>query len=571
MLRRKRLNISLFYFIACTNFVFLLDSCSETNQDETAVMTEASTSLENSLDAILRKHVKELASDEYGGRAPATPGEELTIKYLVKEFKAAGLMPGNGESYLQEVPVTEIITGSEAVLQLRGSDYIRDVSYGDEMILSTYQERVVTEFNDSELVFVGYGINAPERNWNDYANIDVKGKTVVMLVNDPGFATGDPKLFNGKTMTWYGRWPYKFEEAARQGAAAAIIIHDTEPAAYGWDVVRNSWSGPQIKLTADDNGDNQSAAIGWITKKVAQDLFKGAGLDYEALVKEAAQPRFQAISMGDIHASATLRNNIRKSTSNNVVGVIPGSVRSDETLIYTAHWDHLGINTEVDGDNIWNGALDNASGTAALLALSNLYSRAAVPPERTIVFLAVTAEESGLLGSQWYAQHPLFDPALSVANINMDGLNVIGPMNDVVVVGFGNSELEDYLAAAVAQQPGRYVAEEPHPERGYYYRSDHLNFARIGVPALYAESGEDSREHGREWGTTRAQEYTDLRYHTPADEYDENWDLRGAIEDIELYYNIGSRLASSSDWPNWYEGNEFKATRDATAKRRTDH
>ena len=528
----------------------------------------AAVSAAQRMEAELHTHIEILSSDAFGGRAPATPGETLTIDYLQAAFRNLGLQPGNGDSYFQEVPVTEITADSNVVLSLRGSDYYRDLAYADDMVVATYHEVEGIGIADSELVFVGYGIVAPERGWNDYADVDVRGKTVVILVNDPGYATQDPALFNGNAMTWYGRWPYKYEEAARQGAAGALIIHETGAAAYGWDVVRNSWTGPQIVLSDPDLGADQSPVIGWLTQESARDLFDGAGLDFDALVAAAAQPGFRAVPIGDITASASLTNVIRRSTTNNVIAVIPGTERPDETIIYTAHWDHLGVNPELPGDNIYNGAADNASGTAALLSLARLFMEHPEPPKRSVVFLAVAAEESGLLGSQWYGQNPLFPIETTVANINMDNIKTAGPMRDVVVVGYGNSELEDYLQAAVAQQEGRYVAPEPHPERGSYYRSDHLNFARQGIPALYAKSGEDSFANGREWGAAQAQDYTDNRYHAPSDEYSPDWDVSGMVLDIQLYFDIGHRLSQESTWPNWYEGNEFRAIRDTSAAAR---
>jgi len=513
----------------------------------------------------LHRHTSVLSSDAFGGRAPATEGEALTTAYLVKQFKALGLAPGNGDSYLQRVPVTEVITDAGTTLTMKGKNFSAELEYGDEMVVSTEKQVEATALEDSQMVFVGYGIVAPERDWNDYAGVDVRGKTVVILVNDPGYATQDESLFNGNAMTWYGRWPYKYEEAARQGAAGALIVHETGAAAYGWEVVYNSWSRPQISLTAENLNADKSEVIGWLSQQSARALFAGAGLDYDAEVAAAARPGFRARPLGDIMASISLSNAIRTSESDNVMAIIPGSKRPGEAIVYSAHWDHLGINPKVEGDNIYNGAKDNATGTAGLLALARLFSQLPEVPPRTVAFLAVTAEESGLLGSQWYGENPLFPHATTVANINMDGLNVHGPMRDVVVVGYGNSELEDYLRVAVAGQPGRYVAREPHPERGTYYRSDHFNFARHGVPALYAKSGEDSFAHGREWGAKQAQDYTDQLYHSPHDEYDPAWDLSGAALDIMLYFEIGRRLSGESTYPNWYPGNEFRGIRDASA------
>lgn len=560
--------------LLCSSLLAALAACGPASQETATPATAAAgpsapLSEAQRIEAALHRHISVLAADEFGGRAPASPGEVLTTNYLQEQFRQLGLQPGNGDSYLQEVAVTEITADSNTVLALRGSDYYKDLRYAGDMVIATYQEVPTTGIADSELVYVGYGIVAPEIGWNDYAGVDVRGKTVVMLVNDPGYATQNPELFNGNAMTWYGRWPYKYEEAARQGAAGAIIIHETGAASYGWDVVRNSWTGPQIVLSDANGGRDQSPVIGWVTQDSARNLFAGAGLDYEALVAAAAEPGFQALPIGDIRATASLTNTIRRSVSNNVIAVLPGTEQPGETIIYTAHWDHLGTNAELPGDNIYNGAYDNATGTAALLELARLFVEDPVPPRRSVVFLAVTAEESGLLGSQWYAENPLYPLARTVANINMDGMGVFGPMRDALIIGYGNSELEDYLRDAIATQEGRYVEAEPNPERGYYYRSDHLNFARHGVPALYIKHGEDSVANGHEWGTAQAQDYIDNRYHTPADEYDPEWDLSGAVQDIAILYQIGHRLSQETTWPNWYEGNEFRAIRDASAAARS--
>jgi|TARA_B110000037_G_scaffold71364_1_gene86025 Zn-dependent M28 family amino/carboxypeptidase len=518
------------------------------------------------IEAMLHEHIAVLASDEFEGRAPATPGEEKTINYLRSEFEALGIAPGNGDSYFQSVTVTEVTTASNAVLTFSGSNYDAELEYATEMMVGSQQQIPTTSLVDSELVFVGYGVVAPERNWNDYAGIDVAGKTVVILVNDPGYATQDPDVFNGNAMTYYGRWTYKYEEAARQGAAGALIVHETGPAGYGWEVVSGSWSGPQIGLQADNLNSDKNDVEGWLTLDSAESLFAGAGLNYQKLKATAAQPDFSAVPLGDITASVAIQNSVRTSESQNVIAMIPGTQRPAETIIYTAHWDHLGVNPELPGDNIYNGAADNATGTAALLAMAKMHADAG-PAPRSVVFLAVTAEESGLLGSRWYAEHPVFPLATTVANINIDVLNTYGPMHDIVVVGNGSSELEAYLEEAATAQ-GRHLVEEPNPERGYYYRSDHFNFAKAGVPALYAESGEDSVEFGKEWGAAQAQDYNENRYHAPSDEYDPSWNLEGAAQDILLYFDVASKLSRESSFPNWLEGNEFKGIREATSSSR---
>ncbi len=520
----------------------------------------------NAVAAVLHQHTAVMAADEFEGRAPATRGGQMTIDYLTEQFSAIGAGPGNGDSYRQQVDVVEIIATTEPVLQFSGS-FDASPAYKSEMVIGSRHHASPVTVEDSEVVFAGYGIVAPERGWNDYANVDAAGKTVVVLVNDPGYATQDPDLFNGNAMTWYGRWVYKFEEAARQGAAGILIVHETGPAGYGWDVVDNSWSGPQITLAAENDNAHLADIEGWITRETAEALFAAAGMDYEEMKAAAAEPGFSAVPLGDIRAGMNVETSVRGSSSHNVIAAIPGSARPDETIVYTAHWDHLGMVEGMEGDNIWNGAVDNALGTAALLALAGLHGNQPSPPERTVVFLAVTAEESGLLGSQRYVENPVYPLETTVANINMDALNPWGRVRDMVVMGYGSSELEDYLADAVFSQE-RVIVAESTPEAGLYYRSDHFSFARAGVPALWAEGGTDSREHGNEWGVEQSEDYVANRYHSPDDEYDPEWDLTGAAEDVLLYFEIGNRLANETTWPEWYEGNEFKETRDASAAAR---
>ncbi len=506
------------------------------------------------------EHLATLASDEFEGRAPGTRGERLTLAYLVEQFSALGLEPGYGDEFLQPVPMVEMTNEARSPLSLSRHDAQWDMHFPNDMI--TWSRRTGLDpqgITDSELIFVGYGAVAPEYGWNDYAGMDFSGKTVVILVNDPGFASADPALFNGRAMTYYGRWTYKYEEAARQGAAAALIVHDTEPASYPWEVVINSWSQAQFELA--DPGDERLMAIeGWITLDGARDLFARSGQDLDALMDQARQPGFAPVALGTT-LTASVRQSVRQGVSYNVLAKIPGSQRPDEAVIYMAHWDHLGRNLAIPGSaGIYNGAIDNASGTAGLLEIARLY-QAAGAPERSVLFLAVTLEEYGLLGSRYYANYPVFAPEATVAAINMDALSLLGPSHDVVVVGYGASELEGILKQAVARQ-GRQVVPEPTPEAGFYYRSDHFNFARAGIPALYAKGGVEHREQGRDHGLAWERDYRDLRYHKPADEFNPDWDFRGVAEDLELLYVVGRYLADGERWPNWYPGNEFRAIRD---------
>ncbi|UCF21592.1 MAG: M28 family peptidase [Gemmatimonadota bacterium] len=509
----------------------------------------------------LSEHIQVLASDEFEGRLPGTPGEEKTIAYLVEEFERIGLQPGNRGSWVQEVPLVSITADPNTRLTVTGDGETKGYAYGDEVVAWT--KRVVDSVNleDSELVFVGYGTVAPEYDWNDYEGLDVRGKTVVVLVNDPGFATQKPELFNGRSMTYYGRWTYKYEEAARQGAAAAFIVHQTEPAAYGWDVVEGSWTGPQFDMVREDNNMSRVQIEGWLSEETARDLFERAGQDLEALKAQALTRDFEPVDLG-LTVSMSLTNTIARSESNNVVALLPGSDRPDEYVIYMSHWDHLGRDTLLEGDQIRNGALDNASGTAALLELAEAFTALNKRPARSIVFIPVTAEEQGLLGSAYYAANPVFPPDKTVAAINMDGLNIIGPMKDIVIVGYGNSELDDYLIAA-AETQGRAVVPDPDAEKGYFYRSDQFSLAKVGIPALYTDTGDDHVEHGVEWTRQRKDEWIAKHYHKPSDEYSPEWDLRGAVEDVQLLFRVGYRLANQTSFPNWREGNEFKARRDA--------
>ncbi len=508
----------------------------------------------------LKSVTETLSSDAYEGRAPGTAGEEKSIALIAQKMAAAGLKPGNKGSWFQDVPIVEITADPAMKLSITGATAPINFAYKTDFVAGSYRQAEQVEIKDSEMVFVGYGINAPERGWNDYAGVDVKGKTVIILINDPDYETkGLAGPFGGRAMTYYGRWTYKYEEAARQGAAAALIVHDTFPAAYPFDVVVSSWTGPQVHIDTADKGMRETAANGWVTNGAAQQLMVAAGRDLDALTRAAKAKGFRAVPLG-LKANLTFSNTIRRQNSRNVVGILPGKTRPDETILYSAHWDHLGICEPVKRDNICNGALDNATGTAGLLALAEAHGKAG-PAARSLVFLAVTAEESGLLGSKYYAENPLYPLAKTVGGINMDGLNVIGRTHDVVVVGAGKSEMEGQLKRLAAAQKRR-IVPEPTPEKGFFYRSDHFSLAKLGVPMIYFDSGDDLVVGGTAAGRAAAEDYTTNRYHKPQDEYDPDWKWDGAVEDLQLNYRIGRELATGAAWPNWYPMAEFRAVRD---------
>lgn len=501
-----------------------------------------------------------LSTDEFEGRAPTTPGEDKTVGYIAGRFAAAGLKPVNGGSWFQKVPLVEITADPSARIDIVGGKTPLSFAYKTDLVAMSYRLVPRTEIKDSEVVFVGYGINAPERGWNDYAGVDVKGKTVVILINDPDNEAKTLKgPFEGRAMTYYGRWTYKYEEAARQGAAAALIVHEDYPAAYPWGVVVSSWAGPQIRMDAEDNHMGDTQANGWITLDAAQRMMASAGKDLKKLTAAAKKKGFKAVPLG-LKASLAFDNSIKRQMSRNVAGVLRGSIRPDEYLVYTAHWDHLGRCEPVKGDDICNGALDNATGTAGLIALAEAHAKAG-PAQRSILFLAVTAEESGLLGSDYYAANPLVPLANTVGGINMDGLNVRGRTRDITVVGYGKSDLEPMLEG-LAKAQGRTIVPEATPEKGSFYRSDHFSLAKRGVPMIYFGSGEDMVEGGVSAGRALSEDYITNRYHKPQDEYDPTWRWDGALEDLALNYKMGRMLADSDAWPNWYPSAEFRAVRD---------
>ena len=525
-------------------------------------ITSCSDSLSDTTDGRLRYWISTLSSDEFEGRAPGTEGGQLTKNFISKTFQNLNLDPIDG-SYFLDVPASEITLKDSSYLTLsfRGND--RKMITGDEVVFWTKQARDYRKIRDSEVVFVGYGIVAPEYNWDDYEGIDVKGKTVVILINDPGFATGKLRLFNGRSMTYYGRWTYKFEEAARQGAAAAIIVHEEEPAAYPWSVVENSWQGPQLDLQRDDLGADRVILEGWIKDSILNDVLNFTGFDYDSLKQIALEKTFSAFPLRGLTLSSEIHNKVRYLQSHNIAAVKKGIAYPDEYILFMAHWDHLGIvNSSQPGENnIMNGAVDNATGVAAILEFAKRFSE--VETDRSIMFLAVTLEESGLLGSEYFAKYPPIDLANIVAGFNYDGILPTGLTNDMVVVGYGASELEDLLENELVKS-GRYINPDPNPEKGYFYRSDHISFAKRGVPVLYADGGFDLVAGGKEAGFLIEEEYRVDAYHGVADEYDESWDLDGLNQSIDVIFNISNELANSQQWPNWYDGNEFKSIRDAS-------
>lgn len=510
------------------------------------------------------QHVQTLAADDFGGRGPGTDGERKTVDYLVEQFKRIGLKPGNGDSYTQSVPMISMTADPAATIAITTPKGTTTLNQGVEMVVGSRNGDSQVIVNGSPIIFVGYGVDAPEASWNDYAGMDFTGKTVVMLVNDPGFHAGDAELFNGKRMTYYGRWTYKFEEAARKGAAAAFVVHDDAGAGYGWDVVRNSWTGEQHDLPSSVDPAPRLPLEGWLTGDAARALFATQGLDYDAQVAAANRKGFTPVAL-DATLSASVKSTSHTGESSNVLAMLPGSEKPDEVVIYMAHWDHLGTADKApEGhgeDRIYNGAIDNATGVAGILEIAEAFASQSPPPKRSILFIPVTLEESGLLGSKYYVANPVIPLEKTVAVVNLDAMSVVGQTSDVSVIGLGNSKLEDVLENLARAQNRTLIAESA-PEKGFFYRSDHFNFAKAGVPALYAKSGATHRTRGAEFGESIAQDYITKRYHSPADEFDPNWDLAGVVEDIEVLYGVGKELSGNETWPNWREGNEFRGRRD---------
>ena len=525
-------------------FCFLIFSCSTDKEIST---------IEN-----LHSLIETLSSDDMQGRNPGTEGGQIAKNYISYKFSETNLKTF-GKSFFHEVPAVSSTLEDSSFFTISFRDRDRKLSYGNEVVFWSKRNQKNQKINSSELVFVGYGIVAPEYDWNDYDGIDVEGKTVVILINDPGFDTGKLRLFNGRSMTYYGRWTYKFEEAARQGATAAIIIHEEEAASYPWSVVENSWTGPQLDLQRKDLGMSRTILESWISLDVANEIFTFTGFNYDSLKEFALDNSFQAFEMKGLSLTSKINSDINYFSSHNLVGFKEGTSKPDEYLIFMAHWDHLGINEDLVGDQIFNGASDNATGVAAVIELSRLFEK--VETKRSIIFAALTLEESGLLGSTYLAENPPIDLANLVAGFNFDGILPTGRTNDMAVIGYGASELEDLLEQELEKQ-GRYINPDPNPEKGYFYRSDHISFAKKGVPVLYSDDGFDLQIGGIEKGFSEIYDYTNSRYHGVEDEYDASWNLQGFEQTIHTIFNISYALSNSDDWPNWYEGNEFRAIRD---------
>lgn len=529
--------------------IFLFSACGGSSEQVPHVEMDTLT---------IHRHLSVLTADDFLGRKPFTEGEEKTIHYLESELMAMGVAPGNGDSYFQDVPLVEIKGEQSKALIVRGKGNEIKLNTNEDVVVYTQRPVEKAAIENSELVFAGYGIVAPEYGWDDYEGLDVKGKTVIVLVNDPGFSSGDSTLFKGEEMTYYGRWTYKYEEAARQGAAGVLIVHETVPAGYPWLVVQSSWTGAKLNLDAK-NPPYQCAIQGWLTRNAAIQLFQQAGIEnYSAIAKHKD---FKPIPLG-MTASVSVTNEIKRDVSKNVVGMIKGSSRPDEYIIYSAHWDHIGVGEPIDGDSIYNGAHDNASGTTGLLMIAEAFAKPEKQPERSVVFLFVTAEEQGLLGSAYYAQEPIFPPNQTVANINMDGLPAYGEMKDLTITGYGQSELDKYAEEEALRQ-GRYVIPDPDPGKGYFFRSDHFSFAKVGIPALYASGSYEHKTKGVAFIEEKTQEYLTIKYHQPQDNYEpELWDLKGIAQDARLLFNVGYLLANETYFPQWNPSSEFKAKRD---------
>jgi Zn-dependent M28 family amino/carboxypeptidase len=536
---------------------------------------ELSEHLQPALEAItpdgLLAHIKVLASDEFEGRAPGSKGEELSVKYITDQFKKLGLKPGNPDgTYTQEVPLAGI--KSEPQMSFVIGDKTMDLKYPDDFVASSARLQPEIKIDKSALVFVGYGIVAPEYGWDDYKDVDVKGKTLLMLIGDPPIPDPkdpsklDDKMFKGKAMTYYGRWTYKYEIAAKKGAAAAIIIHETEPAAYPWQVVRSSWSKENFELDNPNKNMDAVSARSWIALDVAKKLLADSGQDFDALKKSAITKGFRPVVL-TAKANIDIKQQVRAFKSHNVIGKLEGSdpKLNGEYVIYTAHWDHLGRHPELQGDQIFNGAIDNASGVASVIEIAAAFSKINPPPKRSVLFMATTAEEAGLLGAKFYAEHPLYPLQKTLADINLDSMNVWGKARDIEDLSLGFSTLDDLLAAAAKQQ-GRTAIPDSRPDKGKIYRADNFEFSKVGLPSLYVGKGEHLLSRS-ETAPLKSDEYDSTDYHQVTDEVRPDWDLSGAVQDVQLVFEVGYEVANGDKFPEWKSGNEFKAKRDSMLKK----
>ncbi len=545
--------------------IFLLAAC-----------TQPAADLRPAMDAItaqgLLDSIKVLSSDEFEGRAPATPGEAKTVAYVTDQFKQIGLAPGNPDgTYVQKVPLAGILSKTDAKITVGGKPFA--LKPKDDYIATSTRYTPEVKVANSDIVFVGYGVVAPEYGWDDYKDVDVRGKTILMLVNDPAIPDPsdpsklDDKMFKGRAMTYYGRWTYKYEIASQKGAAAAIIVHETGPAGYPFTVLNGGFGREDFTIRRPDNNMNFVGVQGWITFDKATQLCAAAGQNLAALKSAALKKDFRPVTLAGAKASFDVHNQLRSVDSQNVIGLLPGSdaTLKNEYVIYTAHWDHLGRDTARSGDQIFHGAIDNASGTAAILQIAKAFKTLSPAPKRSILFLSVTAEEKGLLGSRYYAENPLYPLNKTLADINIDGVNQWGKTKDLTVIGLGNSTLDD-VAEEVAKADGRVLRPDAEPEKGFFYRSDHFEFAKQGVPALDSEGGVDYIGKPAGYGMKKRDEYTEKDYHNVTDVVKPDWDLSGAVEDARLLFNVGYRVAQSGTFPEWKAGTEFKAKRDAMLK-----
>ena len=559
-------------FVAVFSFALACTTTpTNTNTNSSAANSAVPAELKSAFDSItandILQHTKALSADEYEGRGPGTKGEELSVKYLTEQYQRLGLKPGNPDgTYVQKVPLVGF-TGEPTASFTAGNKQI-NLTFPQDYVAVSRRFVPESKVENSDMVFVGYGVIAPEYGWDDYKGLDVRGKTIVMLINDPQVPDPadasklDDKLFKGKAMTYYGRWTYKYEVAAERGAAAAVIVHETGPAGYPYEVVSGSWSRENFDIQTPDKNMKRAAVESWITTERAKELFTASGHDFDALKKSALSKDFKPVAL-NAKANMTVKNTLREINSNNVIGKLEGSdpALKNEYVIYTAHWDHLGRDPKLTGDQIYNGALDNASGIATMLEIAEAFTKLPTPPKRSILFLAVTAEEKGLLGAKYYAQNPLYPLNKTLANINKDGVNQWGRTKDITMVGDDNSTLIDLLREAAAVQR-RVVKPDPESEKGFYYRSDHFEFAKQGVPALYTDAGINYEGKDEAFSKQKRDEYNEKDYHKVSDEIKPDWDLTGAVDDAQLLMMIGYRVAQGDKYPEWKAGSEFKLKRD---------